>query len=358
MPRARRGRAPPGARRPGALTRAQGVPRQTLPMSATASPDIPADSLAAPKPRLKRLRLAADPARGRAAGPRLLRLRPVRVGRLGPALARTLLADQGRAELAAARRPRPSDRRAQPAEPRDPHPRPDPADGQGGGDLDRGQALLHQQRRRRARDRPRLRPGRAPQRQRPGRLDDRAAADQELPPGAVAPHDLREAQGGGARLPARPQVVEGQDRHGLPEHRLLRQRRLRDRGRRADLLRPRRQPRRLRDAGARTVRAAAPALGGGAAGRDHPEPHRLEPDDPPRGRARTAQHGAAPDVPAGLPVPRRSTRKASSSRCPPRTRCRRPRCRAWKAWTPATSRAGSASRSSNASAPRAPSRAA
>ena len=38
-----------------------------------------------------------------------------------------LLADQGRAELAAARRPRPPDRRAQPAEPRDPHPRADPA---------------------------------------------------------------------------------------------------------------------------------------------------------------------------------------------------------------------------------------
>ena len=78
---------------------------------------------------------------------------------------------------------------------------------------------------------PRLRPGRPAQRQRAGRLDDRAAADQERPPGPVAPHDLREAQGGGARLPALAQVVEGQDRHRLPQHGLLRQRRLRDRGR-------------------------------------------------------------------------------------------------------------------------------
>ena len=38
-------------------------------------------------------------------------------------------------------------------------------------------------------------------------------------------------QRGRARLPARAQVVQGQDHHRLPEHDLLRQRRLRDRGR-------------------------------------------------------------------------------------------------------------------------------
>jgi penicillin-binding protein 1A len=53
--------------RPGAVRRTQhgrsrrrsGAPRQTLPMSATVTSDIPAASAAAPKPRLKRLRLAA-----------------------------------------------------------------------------------------------------------------------------------------------------------------------------------------------------------------------------------------------------------------------------------------------------------
>ena len=83
---------------------------------------------------------------------------------------------------------------------------------------------------------------------RPGRLDDRAAVHQERAAGPVAPHDLREAPRGGARLPALAQVVEGKDHHRLPQHDLLRQRRLRDRGGRADLLRPGSQPPRLRHA--------------------------------------------------------------------------------------------------------------
>ena len=72
-----------------------------------------------------------------------------------------------------------------------------------------------------------------------GRLDDHAAVRQE--------HDQRQradgraqAQGGGARLEARAVVVEGQDPDRLPEHDLLRQRRLRRRGGQPRLLRPQR----------------------------------------------------------------------------------------------------------------------
>ena len=107
-----------------------------------------------------------------------------------------------------------------------------PADRQGRGDLDRGQALLDQQRRRPPRHRARVRRRHRAQRRRPGRLDDRGAVHQERAPGAVAPHDLREAPRGRARLSALAQVVEGKDHHRLPQHDLLRQRRLRDRGRR------------------------------------------------------------------------------------------------------------------------------
>ncbi len=152
----------------------------------------------------------------------------------------------------------------------------DPADRQGGGDLDRGQALSDQQRRRHPRHRARVRPGHPAQRHRAGRLHDRAAVHQERAAGPVAPHDLREAARGGAGLPALAQVVEGKDHHGVPEHDLLRQRRLRDRGGRADLLRPRSQ----------ATSAAAPpttsyaceqlaAVGGGAARGHHPVPDRV-----------------------------------------------------------------------------------
>ncbi len=117
----------------------------------------------------------------------------------------------------------------------------------------------------------------AAQRQRPGRLDDRAAVHQERAAGPVAPHDLREAPRGGARLPALAQVVQGKDHHRLPQHDLLRQRRLRDRGGRADLLRPRSQPPRLRHARARAVRRSSSAVGGGAARRHHPVADRIRP---------------------------------------------------------------------------------
>ncbi len=216
-----------------------------------------------------------DPVLRGAAGHRVVRLRRVRRGRVRPALADTLLADQERAELGPARRPRAPAGHRQPAEPRDRHPQGDPLDRQGGGDLDRGQALPDQQRRGHQGGRARLPAGPAPRRLRAGRLDDRGAVHQERATGAVAPHDLREAPRGGARLPALAQVVQGKDHHRLPEHDLLRQRRIRHRGGGADLLRARSQPPGVRHARPRAVRAAAAAVGGRAAGRHHPVADRL-----------------------------------------------------------------------------------
>ena len=57
------------------------------------------------------------------------------------------------------------------------------------------------------------------------------------------PLGVPEAARGRARLPPRAQVVEGEDPHPVPEHRVLRQRRLRRRGRGAHLLRRRRRAR-------------------------------------------------------------------------------------------------------------------
>ena len=99
---------------------------------------------------------------------------------------------------------------------------------QAGDRRDRGQALLRAPRRRRPRHRPRalVRPHRRPGR---GRLDDHAAVRQE--------HDQRQrpdaaaqAQGGDARVADRAEVVEGPDPDRVPEHDLLRERRLRRRG--------------------------------------------------------------------------------------------------------------------------------
>ncbi len=158
-----------------------------------------------------------------------------------------VLAVQERAELGAAGRPRPADRGGQRTESSDRHPRGDPPDRQGGGDLDRGQALSDQQRGRHPRNRTCVRPGHRAQRHGAGRFDDRAAVHQERAASPVAPDDLREAARGGARLPALTQVVEGKDHRRLPQHDLFRQRRLRDRVRRTNLFRLRAQPRRLRN---------------------------------------------------------------------------------------------------------------
>ena len=81
--------------------------------------------------------------------------------------------------------------------------------------------------------------GRRPQQEgRRGRLDDHAAVHQEHLPAQRA-LDRPEAQGGRARLAARAALVEGPDPDRLPEHDLLRQRRVRGRAGGAHLLRHR-----------------------------------------------------------------------------------------------------------------------
>ncbi len=120
-----------------------------------------------------------------------------------PSVADPLRAVQGRAQLRAPRRPWTPDRRAQPADRVIVTPAQIPRDRQGGGDLDRGQALLDataastsaaspaQSRRHHARQQP----SRAPRRSSSSSSRTRSA-------GAVAPDDLREAPRGRARLPA------------------------------------------------------------------------------------------------------------------------------------------------------------
>ena len=76
-------------------------------------------------------------------------------------------------------------------------------------------------------------PGRRSPARPAGRLDDHPAVRQERARGAGQPNGLPEAPRGGARLPPRAPVVQGQDPHRVPELDLLRRGRLRDRGRRA-----------------------------------------------------------------------------------------------------------------------------
>ena len=100
------------------------------------------------------------------------------------------------------------------------------ADHAPGDRLGRGSALLRAQRHRRARRRARALAGRPPAGHRRGRLDDHAAVRQER----VHPEraDTR-AQGarGGARLAARAALEQGSDPHRVPQHDLLRPRRVR-----------------------------------------------------------------------------------------------------------------------------------
>ena len=120
----------------------------------------------------------------------------------------------------------------------------------GRGDRRRGPHLLHQQG-----HRPEGHPaGRVQQRARrlhAGRVDDHPAVRQGLLP---LPGAHPQAQGeGGVRLPqAAAAAVQGRDPAGLPQHHLLRSRRLRHPGRRAGLLRQGRQgPQRPAGRGAR-----------------------------------------------------------------------------------------------------------
>ena len=103
---------------------------------------------------------------------------------------------------------------------------------------------------------------------------------------------------GGARLAARAALVEGPDPHRLPEHGLLRQRRLRGRAGVADLLPPSGE--------------AHEAGRGGAARRDPGGPEPLGPGRAPEAREGAPQSRPAPALRAGLhhpqPVRRRQGR--------------------------------------------------
>ncbi len=183
-------------------------------------------------PQAARARAARRP---RAAGRRLDGVRDDDGRRLRPAGAR----GARHAEL--------GDRRPPRRAPRPPDRQHEPDPGQGGADRprheardhrDRGQALLHQRRRRPPRHRPRALRGRRRPEGRPGRLDDRPAVRQELARGAGPPDAVREAARGRARVPHHAPLDQGQDPPQLPQHDLLRQRRLRHRVRRPHLLRP------------------------------------------------------------------------------------------------------------------------
>ena len=217
---------------------------------------------------------------------------------------------------------------------------------EGGGGRDRGPALLRAQRRRLPGHRPgrlaghHLRLGGA------GRLDDHPAVRQERARRAGQPHGVREAPRGGARLPPRAPVAQGQDPDRVPERDLLRRGRDRDRGRREDVLRL--QPPRLRR------RAADPCacahllpVGGGDARRDHLLAERLLAPQLPPDRDRAPQPGAPEHGRPGLHNPGRVHHATASSRSRSRTRsARRPRTR-----RRLTSRPGCASSSSTATAP-------
>ena len=130
---------------------------------------------------------------------------------------------------------------------------------------DRGPALLHQRGRRPARHRPRPLPG---HRRSSSAVQGGSTITQQFVKNALAAQDDRtrvpEAARGRARLPPHAQVVEGADPQRLPEHDLLRQRRLRDRGGRAHLL-PAQPPGLRRDAATSPAPPQlAPARGGAA----------------------------------------------------------------------------------------------
>ena len=144
-----------------------------------------------------------------------------------------------------------------------------------------------------------------------GRLDDHAAVRQErVQP--QRPDDRAQGARGGARLAADAAVVEGPDPHRVPQHDLLRERRLRRPPGGPDLLR-------------REERRGADAARGGTARRYPGEPLAVRP-----GAASARQRGSGGPTCCSSSTTRVGSRPPSSRRRT-RGRCRSPRtsvCRA------------------------------
>ena len=150
----------------------------------------------------------------------------------------------------------------------------------------RGQAVLPAPRRRPPWHGPRGVGRRHAPRHGAGRLDDHPAARQERVPDE--PEDDRpEAHRGGPRMAARAALVEGQDPDRVPQHRLLRERRVRRRAGLKGLLPPQRP---LHEAG-----------GSGAARRDPRGPERVGSRRASSGGRGATQPGPAASLPTGLP---------------------------------------------------------
>ena len=177
----------------------------------------------------------------------------------------------------------------------------------------RGPPLLRELGRRRARHRPRARPGRAQPQGGAGRLDHRPAVRQERAARAVRPHGVPEDARGRAGLPPHAQVAQEQDPHAVPELDLLRQRRLRRRVRGAHVLRQPARPPGLRHARPPAVREGPQARGGRADRRRGRQP------DAPTTRSPIPQAAQAPAQPrAQEHVRPGAARRAASTSTPAR----------------------------------------
>ncbi len=281
-----------------------GVPRQVCQRHASYTSgrpgSVPEKESSAETPAHPQAQTPRPRHRPRAAGPGFVHLRVLRV-RLRAAPRRPAVGhlDPSRGEHLPLRAGRADGARDPPRRP-GAHPRPERADQPAREARDRrgrGQALLRAPRGRRARDRARRLGGHPQQGRRRGRVDDHPAVRQELDQ-PERPHHLAEAARGGARVAARAALEEGPDPDGVPEHGVLRERRLRRRAGLADLLPPPRGD----DAVAR----------GGAARGDPEGPVALRPGRaPPAGEGsprRRAARAARQRVRDAQPVPGRAAR--------------------------------------------------
>ncbi len=136
----------------------------------------------------------------------------------------------------------------------------------------------------------------------PGRLDDHAAVRQERAGGPGQSLGVPEIARVGAGVSPRAQVAQGEDPHAVPQHRVLRERRLRDRGRGPHLLRRRR---RARGAGRRgDLGGAVPDADAARRGGRPERPARRGGEPRAGGDARGADRLAEPVRPAREPSQR------------------------------------------------------